>query len=190
MFPPNQFTLHAIHFAPFHHLVPSVATQYNRNRKQHDSTARQWTKQFAQPKPPPVPAAVLQPPPGPASDKAQGKRRAEVVPESITGVGGSRAGRSMRSSLPSTTRANTVIVLDSDDEDMGRSRVPKRKRSSDTHAAAPVRLGEVVELLDSDEEREAAAKKARTHNLPNQSSGAVGSNRVPVRQLGDVIIID
>ena len=83
-----------------------------------------------------------------------------------------------------------MIVLDSDDEDMGRSRVPKRKRSSDTHAAAPVRLGEVVELLDSDEEREAAAKKARTHNLPNQSSGAAGSNRVPVRQLGDVIIID
>lgn len=84
-----------------------------------------------------------------------------------------------------------MIVLDSDDEaDAGRSRVHKRKRLSDSHAAAPVRSGEVVELLDSDDEREAAVKKARMHNLPNQGSGAASSNRAPIRQLGDVIVID
>jgi len=167
-------------------LVPSIATQYTRNRKQHDATARQWTKQFAQPKPPPAPVPQL--PPAPASDKAQGKRRAEAPPEN---AGSARAGRSTRSSLGSATAANPVIVLDSDDEvDAGRSRVSKRKRSSGAHAAAPVRAGEVVELLDSDDEREAAAKKARAQNCADQGPVSAGSGRPPVRQLGDVIVID
>ncbi|KAF9461192.1 ubiquitin-conjugating enzyme/RWD-like protein [Collybia nuda] len=34
-------------------LVPAIATQFVRNRKTHDSTARQWTEMFARPKPPP-----------------------------------------------------------------------------------------------------------------------------------------
>ncbi|KAJ7248206.1 ubiquitin-conjugating enzyme/RWD-like protein [Mycena haematopus] len=42
-------------------LVPSIAAQYTRNRKLHDSTARQWTELYARPKPPPPPPAPRAP---------------------------------------------------------------------------------------------------------------------------------
>ncbi|KAJ6551652.1 ubiquitin-conjugating enzyme/RWD-like protein [Mycena capillaripes] len=85
-------------------LVPSIAGQYTRNRKLHDSTARQWTELYARPKPPP-------PPPPPRAPPAKSR----VRPTKRTA--GSGAG------------SNDLIVIDDSDEERspaGR----KRKRNA------------------------------------------------------------
>lgn len=92
-----------------------------------------------------------------------------------------------------------MIVVDSDDEADTRRSNTNPSASSKTHKrkrnegdAGAVRSGEIVELLDSDEEQEVAAKKSRTRKgqtYADAPSGAA-SSRQPVRQLGEVIIID
>ncbi|KAJ7083653.1 ubiquitin-conjugating enzyme/RWD-like protein [Mycena belliarum] len=91
-------------------LVPSIATQYTRNRKLHDSTARQWTALYARPKPPsPSPP----PPPPPAKAKTGPKR---------TAASGS-ASRPIHDSRP-------IVIDDSDDELPRRGAGQKRKRDA------------------------------------------------------------
>ena len=80
--------------------VPSIATQYLRNRKQHDSTAREWTEKYARPKPPnpllppllPVVTVTPQssaPAPAPTiSARARGKRPA-AEPAAVASSSGS-----------------------------------------------------------------------------------------------------
>jgi len=79
-------------------LVPSVATQYVRNRKVHDDTAREWTNMYARtapvpappvPTPIPAPTAVAAQPP-PKSSRARGKKREEPQPSHTAVAGSSR----------------------------------------------------------------------------------------------------
>ncbi|KAF8996030.1 ubiquitin-conjugating enzyme/RWD-like protein [Cyathus striatus] len=77
-------------------LVPAIATQYTRNRRLHDSTARQWTEMYARP---PKPTTAV------PSSKAKGKRKADVTSDAT--------GSSTR-----VAAGETVIILDSDDETM------------------------------------------------------------------------
>ncbi|KAK2462778.1 hypothetical protein APHAL10511_005169 [Amanita phalloides] len=110
-------------------LVPSIATQYVRNRKLHDSTAREWTEKYARPRtpvPPPVPT-----PPPPLSLVMTAPRPAAPAPavsarargkgpnvESVTSAGSS--GNVGPSSRGARSRSN-VIELESDsDEDAKR----------------------------------------------------------------------
>ncbi|KAF8178478.1 ubiquitin-conjugating enzyme/RWD-like protein [Pholiota molesta] len=185
-------------------LVPSIATQYVRSRKQHDATARRWTEMFAKPKPPPPAEAAAAPP-----SKAKGKTRAEPGPSTEAAAAPSSSARAPAAAasapaLPPAPAAPTspVLVLDSDDEaEAARSRTAsrdrKRKRTSET-AAGAVGAGapapvEVLDLLDSDEEQEAAVRKARrseAHSRSTRGSDAGGSGQPPVRQLGEVIVID
>jgi len=55
--------------------VSRIATQYIRNGKQHDATARQWTENYTRPKPPPPPPVAVDVPPSPKSTKAKGGKR-------------------------------------------------------------------------------------------------------------------
>ncbi|KAF9473379.1 hypothetical protein BDN70DRAFT_885893 [Pholiota conissans] len=195
-------------------LVPSIATQYTRNRKVHDSTARSWTALYAKPKPPP-------PAPAAPSSKARGKKPAEStsLPSSHADTGNSTSlpPRSARASQPSAstppiTTGNTIIVLDDSDDEAGASRssttttttrADKKRKRPDT---TPVDLTttEVLNISDSEDDEAAAGsaaqfaakKKARTtqngagSGVGASSSNSVGSSRAPVRQLGEVIIID
>ncbi|KAF9038977.1 hypothetical protein BDZ89DRAFT_1061107 [Hymenopellis radicata] len=56
---------------PMDPLVPSIATQYVRNRKLHDDTARHWTTLYAKP----------QPAPPPPPTKGKGKQKAVTQDE-------------------------------------------------------------------------------------------------------------
>lgn len=101
--------------------MPSIATQYLRNRKLHDSTAREWTEKYARPKAPiprpvtPPPEAVIAPrsaaPSQTISARARGKRPA-IEPVISAGSGGNTGSSSRRA----RSRSN-VIEVASDSED-------------------------------------------------------------------------
>ncbi|KIM43426.1 hypothetical protein M413DRAFT_443367 [Hebeloma cylindrosporum] len=187
-------------------LVPSIATQYIRNRKQHDATARQWTETFALPKPPPPPPVPVEAPPSPKPTKGKGKKRAEPRPPTTAESSSSTirptrsaAAASSSAATASTSAQSDIISLDSDEEmegpPSGKGKKRKRGDAPPATASAPD-AGEVVDLLgNSEEEREAAsAKKKRTRKPPSragrQPAAAASSSRRPVQQLGDVIVIE
>ncbi|KAG9220050.1 hypothetical protein CCMSSC00406_0007910 [Pleurotus cornucopiae] len=141
-------------------LVPSIATQYMRNRKQHDTTAQQWVELYARPKPPP-------PQPETLSTKAKGKRKAPAVSDPPAGD------EVQATSSPIPVVDNTPIEIpDSDDEggartidsngpvakrrkrgnakdvgtNDGGSRNSQRRRSG--HSTPVEQLGEVIVIDD------------------------------------------
>jgi hypothetical protein len=64
----------------FPHPVPSIATQYIRNCKQHDATARQWIEIYARLKSPPLPPVAVEAPSSPKFTKAKGNKHADSGP--------------------------------------------------------------------------------------------------------------
>jgi len=186
-------------------LVPSIATLYTRDRRRHDATARQWTQAYAK-APPPPPTAVHADPP--KSNKSKGKNKADPQPVNIAGS----SSRSTRSSvaavaappspIPSSvaSTSNDVITIDSDEDvDNGRStgsksKNTKRKRASNGSSAGIVvpSGGEVLDLLDSDEEKVIKKSRSRrTQSRADRNSGVGGSSVTSdSTQPGDVIVID
>ncbi|KAH8096859.1 ubiquitin-conjugating enzyme/RWD-like protein [Cristinia sonorae] len=100
-------------------LVPSIATEYMRNRAQHDSTARHWTKLYAAPPPPPKPV--------PNSAPTTSKARSQATPTV-------ELQQSLRSAASRTSE--TIVIDDSDEEQQQSSRSTanrtKRKRETGT----------------------------------------------------------
>ncbi|KAF8623767.1 hypothetical protein AX15_006209 [Amanita polypyramis BW_CC] len=110
-------------------LVPSIATQYLRNRKLHDSTAREWTEKYARPKPlpvlplsvvtvirqPPVPAPAPTPAPPasapPISARARGKKPATELPTPAS------TSRDVGSSSTNARSKSGVIEVASDSDE-------------------------------------------------------------------------
>ncbi|PCH41946.1 hypothetical protein WOLCODRAFT_119727 [Wolfiporia cocos MD-104 SS10] len=119
-------------------LVPSIAKEYVRDRKQHDATARHWTGLYA--RPPPPPAAAL-------SATAKGKAKAAVPAQAS--APSARCGASSAGS----TRMQAIAIDDSDDEGAGARRGPrtragtKRKRGQ---ADSSEREADIV-ISDNDE---------------------------------------
>ncbi|KAG6918785.1 hypothetical protein DXG01_011536 [Tephrocybe rancida] len=159
-------------------LVPSIAHQYTRNRKAHDAMARQWTEMYAKPPPPPAVASA-------ASASAKGKQKASDASTSS-------------SALPAASSSSEPITIeDSDDEESTAKRPStrgskrKRQEGSEKVEVNLVDDGDEVEVSDS-----AAANKKRaigTSRTPRSStsSNVGGSNRSqPLRQLGEVIVLD
>ncbi|KAH9829047.1 ubiquitin-conjugating enzyme/RWD-like protein [Rhodofomes roseus] len=98
-------------------LVPSIATEYVRNRTKHNQTARQWTELYARP-----PTSTS------ASVKGKGKAKAVGSPAPAPATT-SRAGSV--SSTAGSTRTQAITIDDSDDEGTavrGRPAGTKRKR--------------------------------------------------------------
>jgi len=98
-------------------LVPSIATEFVRNREQHDRTARHWTELYAKPRPPP-PLPV-------------GSSKASSIDSSSKGKAVERN--------PPTDASNPIVVEDSDDEKdragnvrSSRQSITKRKRDDTT----------------------------------------------------------
>ncbi|OCH85659.1 hypothetical protein OBBRIDRAFT_838782 [Obba rivulosa] len=83
-------------------LVPSIATEYVRNRPQHDRTARHWTELYARPPPPP------------AAPGAKGKGKARPAAPAAE-----RAASSTDSE---------VITIEDEDADEPRAPAPRAKR--------------------------------------------------------------
>lgn len=196
--PADYLMLHSLSYfiLPFinSHLdtVPSIATLYTQNRKRHDATARQWTQTYAKPKPPPpLPAPAEVPDNLPKTNKSpKGKNRADA--QAVNNAGGSSS-----TSRSTTSTTGGIIAVDSDaDEDADDERAAagskvkstKRKRASNGSSAPSG--SEVLDLLDSEEEK--AIKRSRTRKAQSRAdrnSGAGGS-RVTRSQLDDVIVVE
>ncbi|KAG5637339.1 hypothetical protein H0H81_004895 [Sphagnurus paluster] len=153
-------------------LVPSIATQYVRNRKQHDDMARQWTQTYALPKPPPAEPAV--------SSKSKGKQKATPS--------------ASRAATTSATAAASepITIEDSDDEDSRASakrRSVKRKRDTVQSEVISLDDGDEVEISDgATSSKKRAVGNGRTPRVSLDAAGSGGS--VPPTQLGDVIVIE
>ncbi|KAH9476034.1 hypothetical protein JR316_0011603 [Psilocybe cubensis] len=160
--------------------IPSIATQYVRNRKEHDATARQWTHSFAYPKPP-IP--IVQP----QTSKAKGKRRADDSPQVIIGNSGSASRPSRSATSAATTGASTteIIELDSDSEIEAITRSdPKGKKRKRPSGTGPVNAEEVVDVSDDEDGVGAGAssKRTRTRNPPSTTDRGTTH--------GEVIVIE
>lgn len=154
--------------------VPSIATEYVRNRKQHDAKARQWTEMYAKPKS--APLVVPTPQPLPASP-ARGSRSRRAPPP--------RAGSSSMAGPSRVTSGVSapIVIDDSDDDSMAVARSTKRKRETATASSTSrsrrtmVPAGDVLEIPDDDGSSLTRPKRART-----------ARNTAPVSD--DVIVIE
>ncbi|KAI6044516.1 ubiquitin-conjugating enzyme/RWD-like protein [Pisolithus marmoratus] len=161
---------------PHDPLVPSIATEYMRNRQQHDRTAKRWTELYARPPPVPPPA------PNPSTSTAarsgttangRPKCKGRAVPlatsMSIDASSSSATAASKRPSNPDT------ITIDAPDTRVGSA-------SSSATVAGRKRQRE-VDTIDLVEEEEQAKRITRSRTTGSGSS-------VDPLTLGDVIVID
>ncbi|TFK87670.1 hypothetical protein K466DRAFT_586154 [Polyporus arcularius HHB13444] len=156
-------------------LVPQIATEYVRNRMQHDREARRWTELYARPTP--------------VIDKGKGKATASPAPSSSSSAAAfpalpsrpAASTRASRTAIPAVAETETITIDDSDDEAPVRSRraaatrVPKRKREV---GAADIDL--------SDEPAERPTRRRRGGG-GGAGSGASSSGRTDP---GEVIVIE
>ncbi|KAF7303711.1 UBIQUITIN-CONJUGAT-2 domain-containing protein [Mycena indigotica] len=91
---------------PLNAPVPAIATQFQRNRKLHDSTARQWTDLYARPKVS-APSPVVAPPRASAPI-----RQSRITPTNAA----------------ASSSQTSPIIIDDSDEETSRSAGKKRKR--------------------------------------------------------------
>ncbi|KAJ3576810.1 hypothetical protein NP233_g149 [Leucocoprinus birnbaumii] len=161
-------------------LVPTIANQYTRNRKQHDSTAREWTTLYAKPKPSlslgPVPAAQ------PSASTSVTPPQQISAPGSPGGRGGRRNIASTRNARAGTSSAGSqastpVIVIDDEDEVTAGSSSAANSRAANTRGKRK-REGQIqgsAEVVDLSAEDDAsgsnasgsAAKRQRTARNSN-----------------------
>ncbi|KAJ3978367.1 ubiquitin-conjugating enzyme/RWD-like protein, partial [Lentinula detonsa] len=95
-------------------LVGAIANQYTSNRQMHDSIARQWTKLYAMPKPPPAASYSKAMTTLAASTRARGKATAS---SSATSTNTNPSSSSSTSRFALTGTQDTITVEDSDNED-------------------------------------------------------------------------
>jgi ubiquitin-conjugating enzyme E2 D/E len=179
--------------------VPTVANQYTRNRKQHDTTAREWTTLYAKPKPSLSRVSVPTPkgPPSTSASTSATPPQYQSPPEAPR-EGGSRRGtavmRSARigSSTVGSPATTSVIEIDEGNEGAASSSTNvingrginterKRKREAQRRSSA-----EVVDLIAEEEGGSgqsgpsSSAKRRRTSRNSNSHSNSGG----------DVIVIE
>ncbi|KAF7984122.1 hypothetical protein HWV62_16750 [Athelia sp. TMB] len=171
--------------------LPSIATEYIRNRAQHDKTARHWTSLYAKP-PAPIPASAPA-----SSSSAASPTQPATTSGSSTVLTGKNKGKEKASPLPPTTsraarqngRAieNSTIVIDSD-SDTGSEPAPrvqgKRQKRKLVDSSGD---GEVVDLtgLDTEGNGEPRAKRRGVVGAGGIVSGPMGGGGS-----GEVIVID
>jgi len=128
-------------------LVPTIATEYNRRRAQHDLTARQWTELYAKPRGP------VPPTPSPAPAVATTSRARHAIhngnprppltdPEVISLL---EASHCHRAHVPRSTTngSSTSMPIDiSDDESTSQPQSRKRKAPSTGQGRQKRRSGE------------------------------------------------
>ncbi|OBZ77308.1 Ubiquitin-conjugating enzyme E2 E2 [Grifola frondosa] len=151
-------------------LVPSIATQYVRNREEHDRTARRWTELYARSTPA-------------AGSKSKGKGKAVGAITPITSsTPPPRRGPAVRPAVSNPTE--TITIDDDSDQDIS---VPTRQSLQSQRSLGGIKrkrsMAVVIDLTVEDDEEERAARKRRRED--NAASGS-GDFRVE----NDVIVIE
>ncbi|KAI0674036.1 ubiquitin-conjugating enzyme/RWD-like protein, partial [Trametes maxima] len=115
-------------------LVPSIATEYVRNRVSHDRNARRWTELYARPTPTPAASAAA------ASSKGKGPAAVVAPAPQPSAPTRSSSSRTTSSRPPSTrptpsrtvTPSETITIEDSDDERTSETRALAAGRAPQT----------------------------------------------------------
>ncbi|KAJ7489592.1 ubiquitin-conjugating enzyme/RWD-like protein [Mycena latifolia] len=144
-------------------LVPSIATQYVRNRKLHDSTARQWTTLYARPKPPSPPPPPRAPPAKPKVKPTKRTAASDSGPIVIDDSDDERPSRGAGQKRKRDVIPTEIDLVDDDDDDdievsvasgskkraVGDRRAPRPSAGSSSRRPAPrVIPGEVIDIDD------------------------------------------
>ncbi|KAG8995658.1 hypothetical protein FRB94_008883 [Tulasnella sp. JGI-2019a] len=109
-------------------LVPGIASEYTKNRAQHDATAREWTRLYATPPKPSSP---------PPSNKGKGRATAPV-PALSPAASNPNSARATPNPGSITRRAPDIIELSSDvEEDTTRGRMLAPIEVDDDDNSAP-----------------------------------------------------
>jgi hypothetical protein len=172
------------------HTVPSIATEYIRNRVQHDRTAQRWTELYAR-----SPASVPAPTPPIASTSTFSARvpaptssSTSTTSLSTTQASGSHKGKSrastnqpVRGSGSSNVLAETIDISDTEDELL--QPPPTRKRLRGPSNEVDIDLVEVEQHV---------TRRRRTGGggsvVPSVSRGSRRSGSIV--GAGEVIVID
>ncbi|KAF8128364.1 ubiquitin-conjugating enzyme/RWD-like protein [Boletus edulis] len=123
---------------PHDPLVPSIATEYIRNRAQHDRTAKRWTELYARPPPPPPPpqpASSATSVTGSSSRRAKGKEKAQTPQTASSNRSGGTAAGSSGSSVAgreAQSRSITIEEVSTQTPAPPRQSGRKRRREPDT----------------------------------------------------------
>ena len=144
--------------------VPTIATQYTRNRAQHDNEARRWTELYARPKVPPV-------------NKGKSKASASPAPPAPTP-------RTTSAPLPTISRrtpasgTETITIEDSENEDVpARSAQARRAKPSAGTGLKRKRAaisGEVdIDLSVEDGDVQRPPRRTRTEGASRTDPGEV-----------------
>ncbi|KAI6121196.1 ubiquitin-conjugating enzyme/RWD-like protein [Pisolithus sp. B1] len=157
-------------------LVPSIATEYMRNRQQHDRTAKRWTELYARPPPVPPPAPVPSTSaavrPGTIANgrpKCKGRAVPSATSMSIDASSGS--------ATPPSKRPSHLDTITIDDQDV------RVGSASSSAAAAGRKRQREVDTIDLVEEEERTKRITRSRPTGSRSS-------MDTHAPGDVIVID
>ncbi|OJT15533.1 Ubiquitin-conjugating enzyme E2 E2 [Trametes pubescens] len=151
-------------------LVPSIATEYVRNRVLHDNTARRWTELYARPS---------------AATKGKGKAPAPPVAAPSRPAAPGRSASNRPASRPASTRptpsrtatpGDTITIDDSDDERPARAAALRTKRKREMGSGAV----DIDLSGDGDEVAERPARRARLGTAGAGASGGTGPSEVIV----------
>ncbi|KAJ2919357.1 hypothetical protein MD484_g1057, partial [Candolleomyces efflorescens] len=171
-------------------LVPSIANEYMRNRKAHDTKARQWTELYAKPKsaetpsaPQPVPSS--HPPPGQtAPGRGSRLRRAAAAASAyLQPTAAVSGGSSLSLSHP---RASALSYSSA-------QAGPSRPHSQNTSGAStPIVIDDSDEEGRGDSRNRAGASTSRTKRKRGEDSseGASGSSSRANRRNAQVSVLD
>ncbi|KAI6130933.1 ubiquitin-conjugating enzyme/RWD-like protein [Pisolithus croceorrhizus] len=156
--------------------VPSIATEYMRNRQQHDRTAKRWTELYARPPPVPPPAPVPSTSaavrPGTIANgrpKCKGRAVPSATSMSIDASSGS--------ATPPSKRPSHLDTITIDDQDV------RVGSASSSAAAAGRKRQREVDTIDLVEEEERTKRITRSRPTGSRSS-------MDTHAPGDVIVID
>ncbi|KAF8625332.1 hypothetical protein AX17_006874 [Amanita inopinata Kibby_2008] len=186
--------------------IPSIATQYVRNRKLHDTTARQWTERHARPKSTTAPQKPSAPVVGPSrptaataplSPRARGGKPAIEPPPPVPAVSGLAGPSSSHTVTPPTRLATNVVdtpIVISDSDEEGARGASRSGAQSAQMAVLGKRRRVVAENSDIDltqsEDLPRGHKRRSTtqhsHRLSNTEEGSSTSSRTNQ----EVIVID
>jgi len=153
-------------------LVPSIATEYTRNRSQHDRTARNWTELYA--RPPSTPAVTL----------SKGKDKAT----SVEVLAPSSASHNRTSSNSAgATQTHAIVLSDSEDDSPAAA---NGRRTQRNRAGAKRKRGpsgdEPVVIGDEPADRPTRKRRGGTRASAAGGSSVGRTSRVT----DDVIVIE
>jgi ubiquitin-conjugating enzyme E2 D/E len=169
-------------------LVPSIATEFVRNRELHDRTARQWTALYARPKLPTAPAPETPSNNTPTiSTMQKGKKKVSQIVSSTLSTSSASSSR-----VPAAMIEGTIIIEESDEEEELRVLEAKLNAKKRRRDAAMTNVELIIDDDDDDMEEVAGGSRRKPVKAADENGTSGKKIKRPrlSRPMGEVIVID